>query len=417
MRIARLYFVTLFLSLLGLRCSGCFENPVSDAGTGDLVIQTRILKPQGSAKSAATTWDSLVVIVWAADFDTIRTARKIGAGVGLAADTVTAVPAGEDRHVEVSTKSRNGITVHAAAVQTVDVPAGQSVPLSFLLAPACGSIYIELAGVPAEVDSVAARFEYPGDTLYAGDSRSGLMYLDIDYVPDGATGRLIIEGLDGAAAVIYCDTITLTFDAGANATLNAQFAADPSGLIIQAGVVQPGVTVVSGFMGSAEVPGPECGPFIVSEIMYYADGDSDYIEIANPGATPVQLDTLFLDIVSTSSTTTKKLLNVDIPAGGFHLVGDQDAPSSLNCDTLVNLDLPTTGRWILLKKRLGDGSFQVIDWVSYTSGTQEWPAAQKWHAIELDAVTVDPLYNNHGGNWVTATEAVAGTGLFGTPGR
>jgi hypothetical protein len=158
--------------------------------------------------------------------------------------------------------------------------------------------------------------------------------------------------------------------------------------------------------------------------MYYAVGDSDYIEIHNPTDAAVVLDTMVLEVVETSSRSIRYILHVNIEAGGYLVVGDSDAPregaaaTDWNIDTTVVYNLTTTGRWILLKARQSDGSPGVIDWVAYSGDDEQgWPSAGSRHAIELDSLPTDPEYNNYGCNWIIATREIGTSGHYGTPGH
>jgi hypothetical protein len=67
---------------------------------------------------------------------------------------------------------------------------------------------------------------------------------------------------------------------------------------LDARILLPAVTVVSGSLGTSEVAAVETGECIITEIMYSAN-DSEYIEIYNTTLRQLHFDTLTLDIDGT----------------------------------------------------------------------------------------------------------------------
>jgi len=409
--------VACFLSTMALvlSLSSCGTLPTAGGvdETARLSVRMWIEKPLSKTTQALqTSWDSLVIVVSSPDMTPVRTARRVNPGLSSVIDTIGGITEGKNRLVEAWTCTREGLRIHYGACLVDDIAAGEIKPVAVQLRPMRGSIYINLANVPANVDSVFAAFRFGADSLTAKAKRSAMMYLSIDNVPDSTAGVLIIRGTDTTGAVIYSDSLAFVFYASQNVTMQAQFLAKPSGFAMSISIQEPGVTLVSGQMGGAIIDGNERGPLIITEIMYYSDGDSDYIEIFNPTPVAFVADTLLLEIVNTSNVTRCRLTNVRIGPRGYFVVGDTDAPNEW-CDTVVAMDLTTTGRWIILKAK--DGT--VIDWVSYIGGDQEWPKAVKLYSIEMDMLSCDPVYNNYGRNWNLATASIAGTNCFGTPGK
>ena len=399
---------------LALALSSCGTLPsASDSdGTGSLGLRIWVNSALSkSTRATQTTWDSLIVVVSAPDMTPVRQAFKFDALQSAFLDTIAGVPEGDDRVVEAWTATKEGVQVHHGVSAAVSVVAGETTPVALQLSATKGSIYINLADVPTNVDSVFAAFYFGADSLTAKDKRSAIMYLSIDNVPDSTSGILVIRGIDIDGKTIYCDSLELLFRSEQNATMQAQFLAKQGGLALDISIQRPGVTVVSGQMAEQSAPGSEAGPLLITEILYYADGDSDYIEIHNPTATGYAADTLILEVINTSSTTTIRLLNVSISAGGFLVVGDTDAPAAW-VDTVSAMDLTTTGRWIVLKST--DGT--VLDRVSYTKSDQEWPNCSKYYSIELVTKSTDPVFNNYGSNWQVATTPIAASLYYGTPG-
>jgi hypothetical protein len=381
--------------------------------TGQLCVrvwlESRLMK---TGKRDETTWDSIVVKVSAPDMQPVRIAGRFDPLQPAFVDTIDNIPPGANRLVEAWTCTKNGLQIHYCSQVVPSIREGQTASAVLNLRAVRGSIYINLADVPVEVDSVFAAFYFGADSLTAKDRRSAIMFLSIDNVPDSTAGTLVIRGTDVNGATMYSDTLALTFYTGGNETLQAQFCAAPGGLALSLSLPLPGVTVVSGAMAGPQQPSTEQGGCVISEIMYYTDGDSDYIEIHNPADTAFHADTLIIEIINTQGTTRIMCPSFVVPPGGFFVLGDSDAPAAW-VDTVCAIDLPTTGRWILLKTP--DGS--VIDWVAYTKSDQEWPAGLKYHSIECSPTTCDPTVNNYGRNWTTVTAPVTGSNCFGTPGH
>jgi hypothetical protein len=346
------------------------------------------------------------------DMASLRYAVKFDPLQSASLDTIEGISEGENRLVEAWTCTKTGYKIHYGSSIVANVAAGEVIPVALQLRPVRGSIYINLANVPANVDSVFAAFHFGTDSLAAKDKRAAIMYLSIDNIPDSTQGTLIIRGTDSVGAAIYSDSMSFVFYTSQNVTMQAQFLAKPSGLCLDISVQLSGVTVVSGQMGPATIDENENGRLVISEILYYSDGDSDYIEIHNPSSAAFSEDSLILEIINTSSTSRCILRNVMIPAGGFFVVGDTDAPSEW-VDTVFAMDLTTTGRWIVLKAK--DGS--VMDWVSYTNNDQEWPAGVKYHSIETDSLYANSVDNNYGRNWHTAQTMIDGSNCYGSAGE
>jgi hypothetical protein len=408
-----LFTILAGLTLLALSSCGSYPSAPDGGRYGSVSVRVWVNAALSKSQRAAqTTWDSLILVVSATDITPVYRSFALNPLQTSVLDTIDGIAEGDNRRVEGWTCTRDGLRIHYGLSGSVSVTAGQTTPVAMQLRPVRGSIYISLADVPANVDSVFATFYFHSDSLGTKDKRSALMYLSIDNVPDSSDGVLVIRGTDLSGSTIYCDSLALLFRTEQNVTMQAQFLAKQGGLSLDISLQRPGVTVVSGQMAGEPAPGAEAGPLIISEIMYYTDGDSDYIEIHNPSSTVFAAETLILEIVNTSSTTTCRLGNVSIPSGGFLVVGDSDAPAAW-VDTTCAMDLTTTGRWISLKSTGG----ALIDWVSYARNDQEWPNCPKYHSIELALRSTDPQANNYGCAWVTAAAAIGGSDCFGTPGQ
>jgi hypothetical protein len=400
----------LMAGVVVLLLASCGTLPTASSDSGSLSVRVWVEDQLSKElKTLETTWDSLVIQVSGPDMAPVRYASKADNFHQALLDTIEGVPEGKNRMVEAWTITKAGVRIHYGVSMVATVAAGEMVPVVLQMKPVRGSIYINLANVPANVDSIFAAFLFGTDSIIAKDKRAAIMYLSLDNIPDSTFGTLVIRGADAGGVTIYSDSLSFVFYTTQNVTMQAQFMSKPGGLCLEISLQLPGVTVVSGQMGQATVQGEEKGPLVISEIQYYADGDSDYIEIHNPSQTEFSADTMILEVFNTSSTTRCIMTNVYIGPGGFFVIGDSKAPSSW-ADTVFSMDLTTTGRWIVLKAK--DNS--IIDWVSYTSKDQEWPTAVKYHAIETDSLYGNPESNNYGRNWHSAETLVEGSTHYGS---
>lgn len=397
-------------------CS-CGELPTQTAGEGDAALSLRVWLESGRslAKSRAvarTVWDSVVVLVTAQDMSPVRFVAPLDPGTSFIDEEISGIPAGKNRVVEVFTVNENGDRIHSDTHTIREIVPGQVVPVSMALRPIRGSIYLNLADIPGPVDSVICTFACRIDTFRVASSRSTMLNLCIDNVPDSSEGILIIEGLDSAGKTIYSDTLQLTFSTTSGAVMHAEFKKSAAGLRLQLSLDRPHSTVISGSMNSNSGIENESGELYITEIMYYSCGDSDYVEIHNPSSDTVTFDTLLFEQHGTRGAIIKPLYNVRIVPEGKFVVGDSDAPPAWT-DTSIVLDLTTTGRWIVLRKTSGE----VIDWVAYADKDQEWPDPERFHAIHFVPKNNGAFENNFGRNWRTSQDPIGETSHFGSPGQ
>jgi hypothetical protein len=399
--------------MAALLLNSCGNLPTASSEQGSLSlriwVENQLSKQQ---KTTETTWDSLIIQISAPDMETMRYSQKVDRNRPAVLDTVEGVPEGKKRLVEAWTCTKAGLMVNYGSYIVPEMSAGEIVPVALELIPVRGSIYINLAGVPIGVDSIFAAFYYGTDSVVAKDKRAAIMYLSLDNVPDSTYGTLVIKGTDAKGVTIYSDSLSFIFYTMQNVTMQAQFMSKPGGISLDIGVIVPGATVVSGRMGQQGADSQETGPLVISEIMYYSEGDSDYIEIHNPSAEPFSADSVVLEIVNTSNISRCVIRNIRIAANGFFVIGDVDAPSSW-ADTVFQMDLTTTGRWVYLKAK--DGS--IMDWVSYTSDDQDWPDGLRLHSIVTDTLYSDAEANNYGSNWKISQTLADSSDCFGSPGK
>ena len=409
------------LVTMNIVMASCVNKPSSltRGGAGSLEILASVTKPQDqnvlakAAQDMATTWDSLVVVIGAADMDTMISVTRFSPLDPYGTIVLDDVPAGNQRTVEVYTKTKSNLTIHVSANQTVDISSAEKKVLNFNLVPQYGSIYVDLSNIPTSVSQVCAMF----GGLSSCANRATKLYLSIDDVPDKTKDSLVIQGTDTAGALVYRSTLWLAFSVLTDTTVATQFCRVSTNISLTVSAQDPGSTVVTGFVGSTRTVACETGRLIISEIMYNAN-DSEYVEIYNPSGA-VYADSLILEI----DGTCRPIGIVTIQPKGFFVIGRRSLPwADAYPSSSSALDLSSTGNWISLRARAGGDT--VMDWVAFCGGSndQEWPnlgTAKK--SIILDSLATDPTYNNYGRNWTTAQTLIsqlypaAVTGQYGTP--
>jgi len=167
-----------------LIAASCANNPtgMSPVKTGSVEVWASLQKPAEqnvlakTQATLATTWDSLVVRVSAADMDTITMAFKFSSLDPYITASVENLPAGKNRCVEVFTKTKSNEIIHVAASQTISISSSEKKVLDFRLVPIKGSIYIDLSNIPTSVKSICASF---GGLSSCAD-RSTKLFISID---------------------------------------------------------------------------------------------------------------------------------------------------------------------------------------------------------------------------------------------
>jgi hypothetical protein len=406
----------------GLLLIGCGQMPSALNETGSLDMQLWIDQPQvpapSLAKVDATTWNRLLIAVSGDNMASIIDTVILNAGQQWATAHVSTIPAGSNRVATCWTINAGGDTVHGPRSSSFDLDAGKTASLTMQLSAVRGSIYVNLSAFPANVDSVKVEFVSAKQTWRTVQKKSAKLFLCLDDIPYGSTGKLWIVGFDaqGDTVASWCkDPFSVT---GAMVSMNASFVTVGGlGLTIQ--VAAPGVALVTGSMDTTAALADETGRLIVTEVMYTAN-DSEYIEVYNPATKPRFDDTLIVQI----DDRTFCAFDVSIEPGTFFVIG-RDSRDSLTwidtCPATVSaLDLLSGGgNWIVLRAR----DSTVFDRVAYEGGTnaQEWPPISGKKSIVLDSLSADPYYNNFGRHWQPAKSLIDKsqtpmTLLYGTPG-
>ncbi|MBD3322440.1 MAG: hypothetical protein GF350_15165 [Chitinivibrionales bacterium] len=431
----------------------CSKSPTDseDSGTGTLQLSFRIKNYNSpgynslakSGRIAETTWDSLKIAIEANDISPVVYSLEVDMYDGVVYQTLENVKAGENRTISAWTVDSDGDTIHGAAELTVSFAPNDVVPVQFVLVPICGSIYIALKEFPSEVDSVCAAFtSESGETWETRDDKTSKLFMSLDKIPYGATGTMLIAGLDASGDTLASwkqDGFEFT---GQNLTVEASFV-DVADISLDVSLGTPGVTLIQGMMSTTDSLDDEQTSaeslLIISELMFTAGSGTanslDYIEIFNPTQSDINLDTLIVDITGSDEIVT----NVTISAESFYVVGNSAIPLSdsletpsgdsivnpWNADTTVSMDLVSTTNWITLMRTEGQDTI-IIDRVAYenSSNILGWPdlGSSAKTSVVLDSLPADAEYNNYGKNWNEAVssfqfESETYCGTPGGPGR
>ena len=391
--------------------------PSSDIkdGTGTLEIHSLVIT-NGLGKSLAklaTTCDSLIVEVSGTDIGTLRYSKLFDLSQPVHNDTLSRVPSGTNRQVNVYTVDKAGSMIQMDSIghHSIRIDPNSTALLTVVLIPAMGSIYLQLENIPTSVDSIFASFTADDKTVWGVKAkRSSKLYLSIDKIPNNTHGTLYVAAVDSLKDTLYSASKEFTFNAVSMQNISLNFTATPGQIILSMTVVLPGVTSASGNIAAPESSVVESGDLLITEIMYAAN-DSEYIEVYNPKGTDQVFDSLYFDIDGTYRLFT----NITVHAGQAFVFGRRLLPW---CDVVHSvasaLDLSSTGNWITLRSKIG----AIIDRVIFAGGSNalEWPNVSGKQAIVLDSSINDPQANNFGRNWHAATTLIAGTASqYGTP--
>ncbi len=396
----------------------CGELPEMVRADGGLDIRVLLHKSNRfnnnqTRGTRATTWDRLVVQVTATDIGTIMDTLTLDGNKSLHSLFLNKIPKGQSRVVTIWTIDSEGIHIHGKKSITTDIVAGETAILTFELVPIRGSLFIELAAIPSNIDSITASFT-TADTVWEDRKKRGTkVSLSIDKVPFDTTGTIIIAGLNENK-----DTVTswkldnFTFKDQLE-TIEVSFVTVGK-IHMKITLKRPGITLFYGIMDTLSALGDEKGGLILSEIMFNSTG-SDYIEIYNPS------NEVFHDSILVQRDADKQeVFMVNIPAKGFYVIGEKEKDwTDTTTSSASLLSLSSTGGWVIIKSAK-DSS--VIDAVVYhrSSSFPEWPYfGSGIISISIDSLSEDPEYNNFGRHWYQVNDVIADSvpDHFGTPGR
>lgn len=419
--------VPCLLILLSLRCT---QNPSESGvtqGSGDIKVSARIIQPEGDhsgsqgnnlSKTAATTWDSLMILVIYSEGDTLKRSLRITPEDRLVTEVISQVPTGEDIMVQVYTlNSSNRTRVHSDSALIPELLKNETKNLSFTLRPDMSSISLSLYDLDSEIDSVHAVFK-TSDTAYQNGttSVSGRAVFSIDYILSGTSGYITLTAYNDSGDTL--DSYTkeslepLTINSLSDSTIYEMWGNFNGDITVEAEIQSPGEVLVTGLMDKdntllQDTSEEECGLYI-SEIQ--AQNSHEFIEIYNSGAyIDSAIDTLYLHISSGSLYTL-----TDIVIDSFYVVSGETAVFSDTVIPGIVTEIVSTGNAISLYSK----DYKLLDRVYFHDG--EWPV-QSNRSIVLDTlVETAEIYNNYYYNWGRAESVYIDTEeetLYGTPGR
>ncbi|MBN1307157.1 MAG: lamin tail domain-containing protein [Chitinispirillaceae bacterium] len=393
---------------------GRVPTNVSPGATGS--VEIRVQLADGIGKGAAekkTGFDSLVVVVNGKDMEPVRWACPIDPVQLFLIDTLSGIPTGSEREFCITTINRAGEVIHedSAGLRTIRVDPNVTTLLQVVMVPVRGSIYLQIGGVPTDVDTIGALFTADDGRQWGTVApRSPKVFVSIDGIPHATHGILLVAGFTAGGDTLYRARSELRVNARATNEVALSFETTPGGVALTGTLQLPGATAVSGSLGAMEVAGSERGDLVITEIMYAAN-DSEYIEIYNPKEVGVIFDSLYIDIDGTRRLFT----GIQIEAAGYYIFGRQMLPWVDAASPVKSaLDLSANGNWVTLRSKEG----VVIDQVIFTGGSNdlEWPRISGKASICLQAGHCNCAENNFGRHWWTASTAIEGApSQMGTP--
>lgn len=398
---APLYFLLLSAILSGTLFY-CAKLPSEPNYTeyGSIKISAMISeKLRKVSAAAATTYEILVMEVFGNNMDTLRFSRKKTENSNTFIDTFSGIPAGEMREVKIYTTDNKGLIVHIDSLnsQIVRIEKNRITPFNATLIPVAGSIYMQLANVPTDIDSLFLIFiSSKGTTWEKRLKRSFKMNMNLDNIPDGTEGTIYFTAINQRGDTLYHASKWIRFNARELSKLVFDFDLFPGSVAMDIEVKSAGVTLITINMADL-TNSEESGELIITKIMYNAPDSLKYIEIYNPSEEAISFDTLIIEV----DRSRKRIDSVNIDAKGFYILGRKE---NARTNKLLQLDLTKNGSLITLRSK----DLTIIDRVIFIgmSNALEWPVAAYNEAIYLDTASYNVTKNNFGRNWYTATDPI-----------
>lgn len=374
----------LLIAIIGgifLNCGRSPSEPIwSECGSIKInAIITENLKKVSAA--AATSFENMVVEIYGFGMDTLRFNRKISDNPMIINDTFNGIPAGVNREVKIYTTDNSGLKVHIDSVdkRIVRIEKNEVTPINATLIPAAGSIYMQLANVSTDIDSLFLVFVSAERTWEKRLKRNLKVNISLDNIPDGTEGTIHFTAVNSAGDTLYHASKNISFNARESSELKIDFDLLPVSVAMNIKLENPGVTLITINMADLYNSG-ESGELIITEIMYNAPDSSKYIKVYNPSGADVTIDTLIIEV----DKSKKEIESVTINARDY---------------SKLKLGLVKNGSLITLRTK----DSTIIDRVNYigTTNALEWPEAAYEKAICLDSASYDVTKNNFGRNWYT----------------
>ncbi|MDG5814629.1 lamin tail domain-containing protein [Chitinispirillales bacterium ANBcel5] len=406
------FLSVIFFVLIHLSCGQNPVDPPQDA-SGSLEVRALINNNTSKlAKTVATTFNTINVVVTGNDFDTLRCTIYADPFRPSITDTVRGIPPGTNRTVQVWTSNAEGETIHidSEPLHTIRIDRGITTRLDVNLIPVKGSIFLQLTDIPGDVDTIVAVFASDERIWEVRQGASGKFYLSLDNIPHETEGffSVIALGAGSTGDTLFISEQELFFDARSAQQIQLEFSTVTGSIELVFEIEQPGSVLSSGTFSPMA---PESGELIITEIMY-AVTDSEYVELFNPSPdTPFNGDL----IIQIDKGTERVYEDITIAPQSYFVIGAREMPwADIWHETASALRLVRTGNWITLKKTDGTVMDRVV-FSPQTAGLQ-WPPVSDKKSIELKREYYDVSSNNHGRYWKVSTTPIEGTGMYGTPG-
>lgn len=391
------------------------DNDQNQIGSANILVWiNKTFTSKQTSGLRETTWNKLVIMISAADMDTVIDTFPVTMNQPFNSFTLENIPAGTNRCIAAWTIDLTGDTIHGIDTSNVTIEPAKTTQVLFELIPVKGSLYCVLTEIPTSVDSVYFGYYANALSWETKDKRASKLNLTLDKIPYGTTGTLSIVGYNTQKDTVASWKKSNFIFNNTNTTLQASFISiGHVGLSVT--IHTPGVTVILGIMDTTDSLEDEQGGLLISEIMYAAN-DSEYVELYNPNAVAYD-DTIILQL---DNGTCRNYI-VTIPPKEFFVLGRRALPwADTYHPTTSALDLASTsGNWITIRAK----DSTVIDIAAFQSGSnaQGWPdfSTSQKQSIALDSLPDNPEYNNYGKNWVSAVSRIDAsvTQQLGTPGK
>jgi len=393
-------------------------SPTQVENYGTIEIRARVISSSLNKESAEmrTMAENLIVEISGDDMTTVEIVRKIDFSRPVLSDTIPKIPVGKNRRITVWAIGRNGAKTHIDSLEShaANIELAKVTPITTTLIPAAGSIYLQLAGLGTNVDSVYASFisadeKFRVETSVKRDART---YISLDNIPHLTTGNLSVAVKGALGDTLHIANKELTFNARSDNNIDLQFTGNGGDLEFNIALHEPGVTVGSYHFGSLKPSTTDTGELIITEIMWSAS-DSNYIELYNTTNSTLFFDTLTTDV----DGTVRHFMQVIIAPHDYLVIGRLNLPHiDLYTPATGGLPITSTGNWITIRR--GDGTVinQVI--CAGSNDNTGWPKISGKRSIELARDKYNAQDNKFGKNWRPAAQRISDdlSHQYGTPG-
>lgn len=380
-------FLFLLTAVIGGNFFHCGRSPseVNEPEHGSIKISAIITENlKKTSAIAATSFENIVVEIYGFGMDTLRFSRKLSNNPMLINDTFSGIPAGVNREVKIFTTDNNGLKVHIDSLdkRIVRIEKNEITAINATLIPAAGSIYMQLANVSTDIDSLFFMFISAEKTWEKRLKRNLKMNMSLDNIPDGTEGTIHLTAVNSGGDTLYHASKKISFNARESSELKIDFDLLPVTITMNLKVERPGVTLITINMADLDDTG-ESGELIITEILYNAPDSLKYIKLYNPSDVAVTIDTMIIEV----DKSRKQINSITVNAQDYYK---------------LKVDLVKNGSQITLRAK----DYTIIDRIIYigTTNALEWPEATYNKAICLDSASYDVTKNNFGRNWYVSDD-------------